>query len=145
MATQFDIRGLKKGFPADGCVILDECQHTLGILESAYRSRKSDRRGILPNGKFEYPRSLFTFLIGVLSDSIFRLMMAGTQMRIGCIELNYSAAGEKPSTVDIFTEFNFITAAQIAILLPEWLNIDSIGILNCCRRLRTTFRAALVS
>lgn len=93
---------LKKEFPADGCIILDECQHMLGILESSYRSRKSDRRNIQSDGKLEHPRSLFTFLVGVLSDSKLRLMLAGTQIKIGSIELVHSAAAGKPTTVDIF-------------------------------------------
>lgn len=107
-------------------LIFDESQHLLKKLVGDYHSLVNDE---ITDGKFEKPRSLFSFIARFVVD--YESIWCGTHMRIRNMELFASAAGGKPDGVFVFTEFNYLQSSDIAKLLDIWLNfkISDLGLL----------------
>ena len=112
------------GFLKTVRVIFDESQHALDLLKLDYRSTSSNQQGIKDNGHFAFPRSFFSFLSSIVIQSGFKSIWCGTQMRIRCMDLIYSAAGLKPAEIYIFADFNFLEPTHIFKLLSKWLKVE---------------------
>lgn len=107
--------------PKEGHIIFDESQALLGKLKIDYRSSKDFQQDIT-KGVFNHPRSFFSFLTGTIIQSGLRSIWCGTHMRIRNMELIHSSAGGKPNDIFVFTDFNYLTATNVAQLLSKWLN-----------------------
>ncbi|KAI9352624.1 hypothetical protein BDR26DRAFT_196928 [Obelidium mucronatum] len=112
---------LKRKF--NGRVIFDESQHLLTILEWGYRSSKPNDRGI-SNNRLNSPRSLFSFTAGCIMTLGLKSIWCGTHMRIRNMELIYSAGGDKPTVIHLFTNFTYLTPAVIFNLCSRWIQKD---------------------
>ena len=115
-------RSMASKFSSECVVIFDESQFLLGKLETDFCSLKPENRGI-KDGQFENPRSFFTFVIDFITNSQFKSVWCGTEMRIKNVDLVYSAAAGKPDEIQIFTEFNYLDPGLVKNLLSEWLNV----------------------
>ena len=115
---------LKDILQKEGHIIFDESQTLLEKLKFDYRSSKDFQKAIT-RGVFENPRSFFSFLTGTIIQSGLRSIWCGTHMKIRSMELIHSSAGGKSDGIFVFTNFNYLTATNIAQLLSKWLKLDT--------------------
>ena len=102
------------------CFVMDESHQLLQVLEGSFHSITSSE--VSPDGRYVYPRSYLSFLLRFIRETGLRSVWAGTHLRLNDLNIFYSARlGYGPRKPVVFTEFNFLTSANIYALLTKWL------------------------